>query len=53
MNRHAIGAEEPERGILGRGRDLVATQVDARRREHAPVDPGPRTEHRPEHQDRT
>ena len=42
MNRHTVGAEEPERGNVGHGRDVVAAQVDAWRREHAPVDPGPR-----------
>jgi hypothetical protein len=40
--RHAVGVEEPERGNVGHGRDVIAAQVDARGREHAPVDPGPR-----------
>ena len=53
VKRHAVGAEEPERGDGGDGRDDLAAQVDAWRCEHAPVDPGPRRQHRPEHQDRT
>ena len=53
VKRHAVGAEEPERGDVGDGRDDLAAQVDAWRREHAPVNPGPRRQHRPEHQDRT
>jgi hypothetical protein len=37
---------------VGHGRDVLAAQVYARRREHAQVDPGLSPQHRPEREDR-
>ena len=52
LSRYTLCAEEPKRRDVAYGRVVLAAQVDAWRREHAPVDPGPCPQHRPERKDR-
>ena len=53
FERYAVGVEEPNSGDVGDGRVVHSAQTDTWRCEHASVNPGPRFQHGPKHQDRT